>query len=70
MDDTTGTDGTGSSAGLDAFSVESVYAELLGRAPGSAGDHRGIGVGLGHQVAEGRQGRVGIVEADAEGLDR
>ncbi|WP_247826267.1 bifunctional folylpolyglutamate synthase/dihydrofolate synthase [Arthrobacter antioxidans] len=36
MDDTTGTDGTdgtGSSTGLDAFSVESVYAELLGRAP-------------------------------------
>ncbi|WP_104165263.1 folylpolyglutamate synthase/dihydrofolate synthase family protein [Arthrobacter sp. SX1312] len=36
MDDTTGidgTDGTGSSAELDAFSVESVYAELLGRAP-------------------------------------
>ncbi|MHA7238587.1 bifunctional folylpolyglutamate synthase/dihydrofolate synthase [Arthrobacter sp. TMS1-12-1] len=36
MDDMVGTDGgdgTGSGAGLDAFSVESVYAELLSRAP-------------------------------------
>ncbi|AUZ87303.1 dihydrofolate synthase, partial [Arthrobacter agilis] len=30
MDDT---NGTGGGPGLDAFSVESVYAELLGRAP-------------------------------------
>ncbi|PPB50458.1 dihydrofolate synthase [Arthrobacter pityocampae] len=36
MDDSTGTDatdGTGSSTELDGFSVESVYAELLSRAP-------------------------------------
>ncbi|WP_434994100.1 bifunctional folylpolyglutamate synthase/dihydrofolate synthase [Arthrobacter sp. Ld5] len=32
-DATGGADGSGSSAALDAFSVESVYAELLGRAP-------------------------------------
>lgn len=33
MDDTNGTDATGSAADLDGFSVESVYAELLSRAP-------------------------------------
>ncbi|MUK00756.1 dihydrofolate synthase [Vibrio cholerae] len=33
MDDTNGTEGTRSTSGLDKFSVESVYADLLSRAP-------------------------------------